>query len=339
MRFSILTTLVLAAGLAACEPSAETTTTSSNKSQNKQVDDTDIGEVLADVNGMKVGSKAFEAAATRKVPKNGKELSTEEKQEVLKRLVDEKLLYQAALEKGLDRDPKVQKVMVNSLLREAVYANVKNSDFTDEDLQKYFDEHIDEFVVPEKVQIKRILIKVSDDRSDSDAKKEATRLQGELKKDPSQFKALASAHSEDPYKRRGGDVGFVPKSGKPGLDQAIVDKAFTLDVEAISDVFKTDEGYNVITVANKRDKVERSFQQMKGSVLRKVKNDKLKNMYESYVGGLREGATVNTEDAKLADIKVKPAAKPKNPGFNMPTSGHSIPASKAPKGIRPPNRK
>ncbi|MGB0640758.1 MAG: peptidylprolyl isomerase, partial [Myxococcota bacterium] len=224
MRFSILTTLVLAAGLAACEPSAETTTTSSNKSQNTQVDDTDIGEVLADVNGMKVGSKAFEAAATRKVPKNGKELSTEEKQEVLKRLVDEKLLYQAALEKGLDRDPKVQKVMVNSLLREAVYANVKNSDFTDEDLQKYFDEHIDEFVVPEKVQIKRILIKVSDDRSDSDAKKEATRLQGELKKDPSQFKALASAHSEDPYKRRGGDVGFVPKSGKPGLDQAIVDK-------------------------------------------------------------------------------------------------------------------
>ena len=83
-----------------------------------------------------------------------------------------------------------------------------------------------------------------------------------------------SKHSEDPYRRRGGDVGFVPKTGKPGLDPEIVDKAFAMEVEQVSEPFKTNEGYNVIYIANKRDRVERTFQQMKGSVLRKVKNEK-----------------------------------------------------------------
>ena len=295
----------------------------------------DAGETLATVNGLKVGSEDFKAAAARKVPADGKALSLDEKKDVLKRLVDEKLLYQAALKEGLDKDPKVQKVMVNTLLREAVYAKVKNSDFTDEVLQGYFDENRDDFVVPEKVQIKRILVKVTDERPDDKAKAEADRLHGKLAKDASQFKDLASNHSEGPYKRRGGDVGFVPADGKPGLDKAIVDEAFKLGVGEISDVFKTDEGYNIVLAANKRDKVERTFQQMKGSVLRKIKNEKLKSLYEGYVDDLREGASIATEDAKLDGIEVEPARAPKHPGMRMPSGGPGM----MPAGLKPPTKK
>lgn len=281
----------------------------------------DAGETLATVNGLKVGSEDFKAAAARKVPADGKALTLDEKKDVLERLVDEKLLYQAALKEGLDKDPKVQKVMVNTLLREAVYAKVKNSDFTDEVLQNYFDENRNDFVVPEKVQIKRILVKVTDDRPDDKAKAEAERIHGKLAKDASQFKDLATNHSEGPYKRRGGDVGFVPAEGKPGLDKAIVDEAFKLGVGEVSGVFKTDEGYNIVMAANKRDKVERTFQQMKGSVLRKIKNDKLKSLYEGYVDELRKGATIATEDTKLDGIEVEPARAPKHPGMKMPPGG------------------
>lgn len=295
----------------------------------------DAGETLATVNGLKVGSEDFKAAAARKVPADGKALSLDEKKDVLKRLVDEKLLYQAALKEGLDKDPKVQKVMVNTLLREAVYAKVKNSDFTDEVLQGYFDENRDDFVVPEKVQIKRILVKVTDERPDDKAKAEADRLHGKLAKDASQFKDLASNHSEGPYKRRGGDVGFVPADGKPGLDKAIVDEAFKLGVGEISGVFKTDEGYNIVLAANKRDKVERTFQQMKGSVLRKIKNEKLKSLYEGYVDDLREGASIATEDAKLDGIEVEPARAPKHPGMRMPSGGPGM----MPAGLKPPTKK
>jgi len=333
MNNKTLSALIISAciGATGC---GDTPSGGSNDGSDASNSQQDVGETLATVNGLKVGSEDFKAAAARKVPSNGKSLSPDEKKDVLKRLVDEKLLYQAALKEGLDKDPKVQKVMVNTLLREAVYAKVKNSDFTDETLQTYFDENQDDFVVPEKVQIKRILIKVTDERADDAAKAEAGRIQAKLAKDSSQFKDLATNHSEGPYKRRGGDVGFVPKSGKPGLDAAIVDEAFKLNVGDVSGVFKTDEGYNVVMAANKRDKVERTFQQMKGSVLRKIKNEKLKSLYEGYVDGLRTGAKISTEDAKLEAIEVEPARAPKHPGMRMPPMG----GAGMPPGVKPPQK-
>jgi peptidyl-prolyl cis-trans isomerase C len=281
----------------------------------------DLGETLATVNGVVVGSKEFEQAAARKAPASGDALSAEEKKEVLDALVEEKLLYAEALRKGLDRDPKVQKVMVNTLLREDVYSTVKNGDFNDEMLQTYYEEHKSEFVVPEKVQIKRILIKVTDARPDDAAKAEAERIRGDIVKTPDSFKDLAAKFSEDPYKRRGGDVGFVSKEGKPGLDSAIVDKAFSLETGAVSEVFKTTDGYNVVQVAARREQVERTFQQMKGSVLRKVKNDKMKELYDGYVSKLKTGATIKIDETKLAAVEIKNSRRPFTPGSGLPGAG------------------
>ncbi len=281
----------------------------------------DIGEVLATVNGVQVGSKEFEQAAARKAPANGEALSADEKKEVLDGLVEEKLLYGEALKKGLDKDPKVQKVMVNTLLREDVYSTVRNSDFTDEMLQKYYEEHKSDFIVPEKVQIKRILLKVTEERPDADAKKEADKLRAEVAAKPDSFKDVAAKFSEDPYKRRGGDVGFVSKDGKPGLDQAIVEKAFTLETGAISEVFKTTDGYNIVQVATRREQVERTFQQMKGSVLRKVKNDKMKELYDTYVAKIKTGSDVKIDDAKVAAVEIKSARRPFSPGSSLGLPG------------------
>jgi parvulin-like peptidyl-prolyl isomerase len=299
--------LVLVGTLGACSGEE---TKSTAKSAGGGGEPADIGEVLATVNGEKVGSEEFKQAAARKVPANGESLSVDERKEVLDTLVEEKLLYGEALKKGLDRDPKVQKVMVNTLLRNEVYSTVRNSDFTDESLQAYYDAHKSEFIVPEKVQIKRILVKVTAERPDDQAKAEAEKLRKEVNANPDSFKDVAARSSEDPYKRRGGDVGFVSKEGKPGLDQAIVDKAFSLETGATSEVFKTADGYNIVQVASRREQVERTFQQMKGSVLRKVKNEKMKSLYDGYVSQLKTGAAVKVDDDKLQAVQVTASRKP-----------------------------
>jgi hypothetical protein len=134
-------------------------------------------------------------------------------------------------------------------------------------------------------------------------------------KSPDSFKDVAARSSEDPYKRRGGDVGFVAKDGKPGLDQAIVDKAFTLETNAISEVFKTEDGYNIIQVAARREQLERTFQQMKGTVLRKAKSAKQQELYDSYVANLRKDAKITTDESKLAAIEIKSARRPFAPGM------------------------
>ncbi len=307
-----ITPFVLLLGLtSACDGADNgSSAAATNPSEQAPAAEDGDGKVLARVGGVTVTQNEFEQAAARKSPSEGDVLSSEEKQEVLDRLVSEKVLYLKALDKGLDKDPKVQKVMINTLLRDEVYGTVRNSDFTEEELKAYFEAHKDEFVVPEKVQVKRILIRVKEDRSDEDAKAEAERLHGELFANPAQFKDLAARFSEDPYKRRGGDLGFISREGKPGLDTMLVEKAFTLEVEQLSPVFRTDEGYNILMVANKREKVERTFQQMKGSVLRKVKNERLKKLYDEYVEGLSANVDVTIDSDALEAIEVKAVRRP-----------------------------
>ncbi len=274
---------------------------------------TDDDPVLAVVEGHEIRRSAFEQAAARATAADGVALSNAEKREVLQRLVDEHLLYLDALDRGLDRDPKVMKVMVNTLLRDEIYSGVKNADFSREELEAYYNAHRAEFVVPEKVQVKRILL-TNNDRSDAEARALAESLRAQLSANPEAFKDLAIQHSEDPYRRRGGDIGFVPPEGKAGLDPAVVERAFALPVGVVSPVFQTDQGYNLVMVADRRESVERSFEQMQGSVLRKVKNDRLRDVYEAYVAKRRAGARVTVDAAALGAIEVKHYRSPLLPG-------------------------
>ena len=303
MRTPVLLLTSVLALLTACEDGGTGGKSAADGAPQQAV--IDIGVEIANVDGVPVGDIEFKQAAARKAPANGDTLSLEERKEVLDRLVEEKLLYKNALAKGFDKDPKVQKVMVNTLLREEVYRQVKNSDFPDDQLQAYYEAHKEEFVVPEKVQIKRILIKISDKRTEAEAMAEAQKVHGELKGDINKFKEIAGRVSEDPYRRRGGDVGFVPKDGKPGLDQAVVDKAFTMGENELSEPFRSPEGINIIQVSNKRQRVERTFAQMKGSVIRKVKNEKLTQVYDEYVAKLKVGAKVQIDEAKLMAVDLK----------------------------------
>lgn len=278
-----------------------------------------IGETLATVNGMPVGTKEFDALALRSKGRQN-DLDAAARQEVMDRLVEEKLLYQAALAQGIDKDPKIQKMMVNTLLKQEVYASVRTSDISEDDLRAYFTEHQDEFVVPEKVQIKRIVVEPErgKDQAPADASEAAwaaaqsrvEELRTQVLAKKSDFRKIAQEHSAGAYARRGGDLGFVTDQGKPGIPAEVVTEAFKLEKGAVSAAFKTDQGWNIVYVPNRRERVERTFEQMRGSVLRKVKSDRYKSLYEGYVNKLKDGASISVDDAKLAAHEVEGPVRP-----------------------------
>jgi len=290
---------------------------SSNSAARSSTNDGDIGEVLAEVNGMKIGTKAFDTAYNRLMPRRNpnKDMNDDEKKQmVIDRLIDDKVLYQEALRKGLDQDPKIQRMVVNTLLRQDVYSSLRSADISDEELQQYFEEHRDDFVIPEKVQLKRILIKADGD--DDASKSKASGIRKQIVEKPALFKDIAIKESQDSYARRGGEVGFVSRAGKPGLDQAVIDAAFKLEPGTVSEVFKTDEGYNVVMVVNKRERVERSYEQMKGAVLRKLKTEKSRKIQKTYVQKLRAQAKIDIDTEKLKSYKPAVRAMPKKmPGM------------------------
>ncbi len=265
----------------------------------------DDSPAVAYVNGSPITVAEFEEAASRSVPESGTSLSDDEKTEVLEELISNRLLYLRALAMGLDTDEKVRRVMVNTLLREHIYSDVSNADFTQEVLQAWYDDNRDDYVIPEKVQIKRIVIDVTDDRDAAAAMAEAERIRVEVVADEGRFRELAARSSSGPLASRGGDAGFVSREGRPGLDLTIVERAFEMVEGDVSDVFETEEGYNVILLARRRDRVVRSFQQVRAAVLRKLKNDRMMEVRDTYLTNLRDDWDVTIETERLAEIEVQ----------------------------------
>jgi peptidyl-prolyl cis-trans isomerase C len=127
---------------------------------------------------------------------------------------------------------------------------------------------------------------------------------------PERFREVAARFSDGDFKRRGGDMGFVPKSGKPGVDQVLVDKAFAMETNQISQVFKTDEGFNILMVAKKRERHDRTFQQVRGAVLRKLKTDKMTELLDAYVAILKQKTSFSMDDSVLDGVVVESVQRP-----------------------------
>ena len=277
----------------------------------------DIGAVVATVNGMPVGERNLQEFASRHAPGDGTEVTDEIRQKVLDEALTDEVLFQEAFARGLYQDPKVRTLMINFLLREEVYGNVNGSEFSNEEAQAYFKEHKDEFTVPEKLQVKRIYIKVGDGRSSTEAEALAQELHRQILAKPDSFSAVASEHSEDPYKRRGGDLGYLSKEGKPGVEAEVIKRAFAMNVGDISEVFLAGTGYHILQVAAKREALERTFEQMKGSVLRRLKNARYEEMTDTFIDDLKEKYPIAVDEAALASIELE---LPNRPGALNPTA-------------------
>ena len=157
----------------------------------------------------------------------------------------------------------------------------------------------------QEVHARHILVETEDD---------AKAIAAELKKG-ADFAELAKKKSKDPGASDGGDLGFFTKDQMVPEFSAV---AFTLEPGKISDPVKSQFGWHIIKVEEKRNRQAPAFEQVKAQietyVTRKAQAD--------YVAKLREAAKVERMDkpdearptakpdaAKPADSKMAPPAK------------------------------
>jgi len=143
-------------------------------------------------------------------------------------------------EQGMDRaqfEALLRDQMIISKLYEEITANVT---VTDEEVKKYFEENqsLFELSSPE-IRASHILV---------DTEEEARKILNELK-NGADFAELAKKYSKDPSKENGGDLGFF---GKNVMVEEFEKAAFDLEVGEISEPVKTDYGYHIIKVTDKR---------------------------------------------------------------------------------------
>ena len=120
------------------------------------------------------------------------------------------------------------------------------------DVQQYYNDHHQQFQVPEEVRVRHILIKVPTNANTqvvAAAKAKAEDILKQLKAGGN-FADLAKKYSDDPgSKTQGGELGFIQHGATvPAFDQT----AFSLQPGQLSSVIRTQFGFHILQVEEKQ---------------------------------------------------------------------------------------
>ncbi len=116
------------------------------------------------------------------------------------------------------------------------------------DVQRYYNDNIQQYQTPERVRARHILLNTGG-KDEAAVRKQAEELLAKIK-GGADFAALAKQYSEDPgSKEKGGDLDFFPRGQMvPEFEMA----AFSLQPGQVSDLVKTQYGFHIIKVVDKK---------------------------------------------------------------------------------------
>jgi len=181
------------------------------------------------------------------------------------------------------------KLLMEVLLQEEVKSAVN-----DKALQEVYDRAIKEMGDQQEVRAHHILVASEDD---------AKAVLAELKKG-AEFEKLAKEKSKDPGAASGGDLGYFTK------DQMVpefAEVAFKLDKGQLSDPVKTQFGWHVIRVDDKRKKPVPEFDKVKPQLVQFL----VRKTQTETITKLREGAKIEKTPAPGGDKAMPTPGAPK----------------------------
>ncbi len=236
------------------------------------------GDYLARVGNSCLTRKALDA----QLPE-GLELNKENLPVILDKWVSSELLYQEAKRRGLDKREEVkyrlEQLMKDYLVNELVEEEVAKATVSQAEALDYFNRHKEEFLY--EVKFSRIL--VSDENL-------ANSIQAALRSGKD-FKSLAKEFSQDLILKEGEESGFIPRMSlnDPTLEEVI----FALEKGQISDVVKTQEGYQIIRLVDKKKvKKDISFKEVSEYINNILRYRKSREILDRLLASLRARSKV-----------------------------------------------
>jgi peptidyl-prolyl cis-trans isomerase D len=160
-----------------------------------------------------------------------------------------------------------------------------------------YEQHPDRYHVPEQVHARHILFKLAKDAPPEEV--EATRKKAEAARgrlaSGVDFAALARELSDDPgSKDKGGDLGFFARGQMvPPFEQA----AFSLEPGKVSEPVRTDFGFHLVQVEERRPAEDRSFEQVREELARELLTQdagqvQARKDADELLQGIRKGRTL-----------------------------------------------
>lgn len=258
----------------------------------------DKDPVIAKVNGTEIRQSDLAVAEEEagQIPP----MSPEAKQDYLVQFMADMILVSKAAEAKKMGDAAAFKRKLdftrNKLLMETLLQSVGKEALTDAAMHKVYDEAVKQMGEEKEVHARHILIRAAagDEKASKEAEDKIKAVIARLKKGED-FAKVAGEVTEDPSgKANGGDLGFFAKEQ---MVPEFSDTAFKLEKDQISEPVKTQFGWHVLKVEDKRVKPVPKFEEVKPQI-------------ESFVVRKAQADLV----AKLrADAKIERMDKPATP--------------------------
>jgi peptidyl-prolyl cis-trans isomerase C len=250
----------------------------------------------------------------------GKELTTSEAQEAMKRLPGPSRVY-------LSSPDRKRQFIDNLIVNDLMFEEGRRTGLADDpDIKRQVDDFRERLVVQRVMRDLRQRPEVSDEEAKQkyDAnpnlysttqirashvlvKDEATAkaLREQLVTNPDSFADVAKEKSTDLGSgRRGGELGLFGAGRMVPEFEAV---AFALKPGEISEVVKTQYGWHIIKVTERKDGTVRPFEQVKTQIKSQVANQRLQAQLDQYMNGLRTKANIQIDEKVLEALQPPPA--------------------------------
>ena len=240
----------------------------------------DKDKLLAEVNGKKITGVDYNLFIDSLNPQlkqyfGGKEMN----KEVVNELVYQTLLYEDAMEKGMDKDDEFTQVLEKtkeSILKTYALGKLLSTvSVTDDEIKKFYEDNKDLFKENESANASHILVAEEDKANEI----------YEKVKNGEDFASLAKEFSTCPSKEKGGELGTFTRGQ---MVKEFEDAVFNNEVATITEPVKTQFGYHIIKINDKNEGRDLAFDEVKDKIAAQVRRQKEQALYNEKITELKE---------------------------------------------------
>ncbi len=242
-------------------------------------------KVLARVAGRDITSDYISDVISRYPAQQQAMMDNEQgRRNILEQAIAFELMYELGKETGVDTSAEyidqINKISKELLAQIVMKKALDEVTVLDEEVLQYYNENQEAFKEPANVTAKHILV---------DSEELAKEIKEKIASNELSFEDAAVKYSSCPSKEQGGNLGAFSRGMMvPEFEEA----AFVLPVGEVSDPVKTQFGYHLIKVADRKEDSIKSFEEVKEGALKQLLNQRQEQKYLDLIKELRNKYTV-----------------------------------------------
>jgi peptidyl-prolyl cis-trans isomerase SurA len=204
----------------------------------------------------------------------------------------EGMLARALEEEGISREEYrgqiADQILFSKLMQREIRARVA---VTHEELEEYYKKHEEEYYQPEQIRVRHLLVMVGDKPGAHDVQEARRKALDILKKyrDGTDFSDLVKEYSPATISN-GETVSGWLKRGE--FLKELEEVAFSLPEGKVSEPIRSQAGFHLIQVAERRNAAYLSLETMTDTITEIITREKMEKDYQQWLKDLREDAQV-----------------------------------------------